>query len=201
MADIARKWRKLLASIKVFVGGCILLIICGVIYSTYVTAAQDGCIVRHKIIISTLKDHVDSGGQIPESISELAGLAYTGGNEKFKLGPSISFERERNDLKYYPCAWSEPGRILLQSSVCGSYVITFGDGSLAVMSYWHRQLGEKQEEKLAGCQQKGRLQASGTCGAKVVIVFFILLVVFFFFIMVIERIMKRRQSKSEQISD
>ena len=113
--------------IKIFLAGCLFVLIGQVILGTYLLTAQDVCGVHHRTILSVLKKHVSTDGKVPQNLSDLG-----------------SFGQNQHDLKYYPDAWNKPGRILLRSSVLNSYVITFGDGSIAMLTYWESRSSEKQ---------------------------------------------------------
>jgi hypothetical protein len=120
MQNVAQKWSRRLFFIKGLIAGFILsLIILGNYFGPYAKVKQGQCFVRHIAIMSALKEHLESGQPIPRNLSE---LAPPEDSDRFRVSRTV---------KYYPDAWNKPGRILLQSSVCGSYVVTFGDGSRA----------------------------------------------------------------------
>lgn len=41
-----------------------------------------------------------------------------------------------NRTYYYPDAWNKPGRILLKRRCGNFYYLTFGDGTIATVTYW-----------------------------------------------------------------
>lgn len=202
MQESAKKWPKRLVFIKGLIAGCIsLLLITGFYYGTYAKVAHGRCMVRHRVIMGALEKHLDSGERIPRNLSELADLEYISDIQKFSISPSVSFEKKRHDLKYYPDAWNKPGRIILQSCVCGSHVVTLGDGSVAVLSYWHYKPEKKQRDETNLSNEEYHLQAPGVYATLPPVVLFILLVVSLFIIVCVERIMKKRQEKPEQVAN
>jgi len=172
-----------------------LLIIVGSYCESYAKVKQGQCVVRHYAILDALKDHIGSGGEIPQNLSELALLEYGDDLHRRNLSTIISFEKDRCDFKYYPDAWNKPGRILLQSSVLGSYVVLFGNGSRATLSYWDYKDDEKEQDQLKFSTEEYYFQARGCLGTVPVLVLFILLVVSFFIIVVVQRVMKRWDAK------
>ena len=196
MVNAAKKWSKMVGSIKVFIGGWILLILLGLVYKGYVNTEKNGSIVRHIIIRRALEDHVNRGGEILQSLSEIDKLQYTSGNEEHSLDSTVSFERANNDFRYYPAAWNRPGEILLQSSVLGSYVVTFGDGSLAVLSYWDRQPRKELINEGGLGNEEHYLRSRCALGTLPVVTLFVLLVVSFFIIVIVERIIKRKRRRA-----
>jgi len=195
MKDIPNKWVRQLALTKAFLGGCIaLLVIGGIGYEACRLAAQDGCIVRHSIFMEVLEHHIASGGHLPINLLELAELERVTELQKYSIGPSVSFEKERRDLQYYPDAWKKPGKIIFQSSVLGSYVVTFGDGSRAVLSryYDYPEHQPDQPLKINKSAGKYRLQGRGFLGTVPVLVLLVFLLVTFIILAIVERVMKKR---------
>ena len=193
MQYVAEKWYRRLVFIKGFTVGCVLaLFITGSFYSTYARVAEGECMVRHLTIMSALKEHVDSRGQIPGDVSKLALLEYTSGMQRQKLSPTISWKEKRQDLRYYPDAWGKPGRIILRSTACGSYVVTFGNGSLAVISYWDYKPEENQQDQVNASREDYHFRAPGVYGTLPWIVSFVLLIVLFFITTILERVIKRK---------
>jgi len=132
------KWIKRLVLIQTFIAAWILLLIVGVFYSAYRLAKQGSCFVSHEVIFVTLKEHIESGGEIPSNLSELTSSKYIHYKRRLVCSNTVSYEEKYYDLKCYPNAWNKPGKILLRSSVLGSYVVTFGDGSssLSRLNLW-----------------------------------------------------------------
>jgi len=187
MPNIVKNWPRRFVFIKGFIIGSILLLLIWGVGQSWVRLLQERCLISHHVIMDALKEHVASGGQMPGNSSELTLLKYTSGARRLSLSPSISFEKERHDLKYHPDAWNKPGRIILQSFVWDSYVVTFGNGSCAVLSYWNDRKG-LDEENL-----KGRKYFLRGRGSYVWLVLLLLLVVSLYIISTVERIMKKKE--------
>lgn len=198
MQKFAKKWPKRLAFIKGFVMGWILLLTIAAFYhGTYKLTKQDQCMVQHLVIMRALKDHIDSGGQVPEDLSELALLEYNvrygdGSTGSEDLSSLISYQKKKYDLRYNSDAWNKPRRIILQSSVLGSYVVAFGNGSWAVLSRCHLKPAETPSDEtnmsaihLSVGERLDALQM-------LMIVIYILLIVCFLTVVVVDRIMKRK---------
>lgn len=187
MQNVSQKWGKRLLFIKGLLAGSILtLVILGIYCGTYAVIKQDQCMVQHIAIIDALEKHLESGQPIPQNLSELASLEYINGDYRFSLSSTVSHQKDKYGFKYYPDAWKKPGRILLQSLVCGSYVITFGDGSRAIVSYWDYKPYEKKPEDVY------LLHSMGAFSTLPVLVFFILLIVSLVTVLIVERVIKRR---------
>lgn len=201
MQNSAEKRPKRLVFIKGLIAGSILsLIILGSYCGSYAVVKQGQCMVRHSAIMTALKEHISSGGQIPQNLSELVLLEYTGTGQRRSLSSVLGFGKERRDLKYYPDAWNRPGEILLQNSVLGSYVVTFGDGSLAVLSYyWDRQPRKELINEGGLGNEEHYLRSRGAHGTLPVVALFVLLVVSFFIIVIAERIIKRKRRRASAL--
>jgi len=197
MQNSAEKRPKRLVFIKGLIAGSILsLIILGSYCGSYAVVKQGQSMVRHIAIMTALKEHISSGGQIPQNLSELALLEYAGTGQRRSLSSVLDFEKERRDLKYYPDAWNRPGEILLQSSVLGSYVVAFGDGSLAALSYWDRQPRKELINEGGLGNEEHYLRSRCALGTLPVVTLFVLLVVSFFIIVIVERIIKRKRRRA-----
>lgn len=151
--------------------------------------------VQHHIITETLEKHIDSGKSLPQNLYELSKLKYTNGNQEEALSWLISNNRDKIHLIYNPSAWDDPSRILLQSSALGKYIVTFGNGTWAVVSRWrykghaHQSLEDADFEK-GGC----RLYTKAYSGLTPLLILFLCLLVSFFVLVIIENIMKKRSN-------
>ena len=183
------RWLKL---IKIAVFFLILFFL--ICYPAYLRMKQDQCMVQHYIITETLKKYVDSRDQIPGNLSELALLEYPQQYMiKENLSSLISFQKKKCDLRYYPDALGDPGRIFLQSLVLGTCVVTFGNGTRAVVSRWkykeHRQLSEDVDLKKGGC----RLYTKAYSGLIPILILFLCLTIPFFILVIVEHIIKKER--------
>ena len=104
--------------------------------------------VQHKAIFKALKNSYAKGGEIPETLAGLTALSYDD-MKNGSISNLIENQLKNYDLRYYPNAFNKPGEIILQSSVSGSYVITFGNGSQSVVSYWRNAQGQNQPSTLS----------------------------------------------------
>jgi len=198
MEHLTEKWSGKLALIKIFIAAWLLLLLIDSIgFKAYMSTLQGRCLVGHELIIKAIEKHISSGEHIPVNLSELASLEFVSKAERFSIAPTISTLKKRYELKYYPEAWRQPGRIFLQSSVCGSYVVTFGSGSQAVLSHWCYELEENLSDKISLSRDEYRLQARGAYATLPAAVFYTLLILSLFLIVVVERIMKKKKDKSE----
>ena len=189
MQNVSQKWGKRLVFIKGFIAGAILLlIIIGTYCGTYAVVKQGQCMVQHRAIMNALKQHLESGKPIPRTLSELAPLEYSD-------GLNLSWILSHPNLKYYPDAWNKPGRIFLQSLVCGSYVVTFGDGTMATLSYWHIRPDEKQPHADKLSKEECNLPITSCINTLTVRVLLILLLSFVT-IFIVERVIKQRNARA-----
>jgi len=134
---IVYTWPKKWIFTKFIMVGCILLLLMATLfYSTYASMSLSGCRVRQMAITQALKERLESGREIPQTVTDLSAIEFTNAGQKLPIYPNVNFEAKHNGLKYYPDAWDKPDSILLQSSVCGLYVVTFGKGSQAVLQTW-----------------------------------------------------------------
>ncbi len=193
MQNVPQKWGKRLVFIKGFIAGAILLlIIIGTYGGTYAVVKQGQCMVQHRAIMSALKEHLGSGRPIPHSLPELASLEYISGSYRFSLSSIVSDP----DFKYYPDAWNKHGRIFLQSLICGSYVVTFGDGAMATLSYWYYKPDEKQPDADKLSKEECKLPIMSCINTLPVHVLLVLLSLSFVTIFIVERIIKQRDARA-----
>lgn len=180
MNVIRIKWLKRLGQTKAFLGGgVVLLIVGGLAYGAYISSVENACLVRHNIVMNCLREHVKSGREIPKSLTELTELEYISGNQK---------------LKYYPDAWSKPGRIFLKSPGVGSYIVTFGDGARTVLNYYDNSTRTQGYETNSN-EITYRLQSKTIFGTLPMLFLLIFLLLAFSAIFIIERIVKKDLEK------
>ena len=101
---------------------------------------DDACLIEidgsarrsQNLTMLLLHQYIDSVGYVPASFVDLRN--------------QYSF---LENVKYYPDAWGEPGRILLCSKwlISGTYVVTFGDGTQASLTRWIYKRHKKSELK------------------------------------------------------
>ena len=166
MSIIRNKWIERLAQTKAFLAGCIvLLIIGGLAYGSYITTVESACLVRQIIITTALREHTKSNGALPENLSELG------------------FDNKKRKMKYYPDAWNKPGKILLISSGVGSYIVTFGDGSRAVLISYDAPSSDEFGH---------RLRSRNILGGLAIFILLIVLILSFFTTFIIEHLIRKR---------
>lgn len=112
------------------------LFVSGLIYTLYLEAIETQTVLRHKVILKALDKSSSLENGIPKDISNLARLKSLNEKEKEDIASSVDSELKRHSLEYYPDSWNKPGKILLESYLFGRKVVTFGDGSEAVVSRW-----------------------------------------------------------------
>ena len=188
MQKNGQNWNRRLIFVRVFLIGALFSMFfifgyCG----TYAQLKQEQCAVRHIAIMRALKKHIESGKPIPRTLSELALLENNGGHN---LSWILSFSK----LKYYPDAWNKSGRIFLQSKVCGSYVVTFGDGVLATLSLWHFGSDVKQQDVDKLSEEERDLPVKGCIHAFPVVLFLFLLMLSLVMVVIVERLIKPKTS-------
>ncbi|MBW8001859.1 MAG: hypothetical protein FVQ80_07520 [Planctomycetes bacterium] len=114
-----------------FLNGVFVILLIGliasIIFPSYKKAKEGACLVQQRFIWKILKEHINSGNKIPSNLSKLASLKYRGTKYEFK---------------YSPNSWGKAGEVLLQHSVFGTHIVTFGDGSSAIL---YRYYNTEQE--------------------------------------------------------
>lgn len=121
-----------------------------------------------RAILDGLHQYIDAGNAVPEKLSML----------------EVEWIK-RTDIEYYPKAWGKTGTILLKSIASGSYVITFGDQTMSILSYWRRAEPGPDVEN-------DRLSIRGVAGEFFPITFFICMVVLFVGSVVADFVLKRK---------
>jgi len=97
-----------------------------------------GCFVRQDVIIRALNEYFNTKGHIPENLDEFSTYeCHIYNNQKTNMYPFIQYQQERYDLRYYPEAWGKPGKMFLVSAYKDGYIVTFGDGSRAILSEYY----------------------------------------------------------------
>ena len=110
---------------------CVGFILCllvlfpiSIIKRNFILLQTGSACINQNIIMKVLSNHIDSGGDTPQNLADL------------------HFPKEIKDIflgtYYYADAWDKPGRILLCKPfpLLRSYVVTFSDGSNAILSNW-----------------------------------------------------------------
>jgi len=191
MDCIIAVWYRRLTVINLFLGGSVFaLIVWGFIYGTCRITIQGGSLVNQRIIMDALKEHFKSTGQIPKKLDELF-LLESDEIDKRNIYISVTSERKWHDIRYYPQAWDKPDRIILESSIVDSKVVTFGNGSTAVLSRWHYNFNGKELDETIIKKEGYRLQ-SQSVSLLIIQVFYVLLIVIFISTIITQRIMKRK---------
>jgi len=144
-----KKYKTLLLSIKITVICFLILFV--YLNPVYLLTIQDRNLVQHHIIRDALYKWFDEKKQIPQTIEDLASLKNANYNpHNDTISSVIKYQRTYHGFEYYPESWNRPGKILLQSSLSGSYVVTFGDGCQAVLYRWYdRELNNKPKRLFA----------------------------------------------------
>lgn len=195
MYESVKKWKNRLILVKGIVLGCaLLLLVIGNYYGSYARIKEGECFVAHHFIMNAIKKCLSSGGEVPAILSEQSSMKFSDDQEQSLL-TIVHHETEKRSLKYYADAWGKPGRVLLRSSVCGSYAVTFGDGSRAVLSYWHKGPVETEPNEIRTIKEGISFVAPGPWSPTSGILALSLLVVCFFAIHIIERFLKKRIGK------
>jgi len=128
--------KRLKLIIFFFLGWFMPMVCMSVFVIPYNKLCLSRCMGAQKIIYEALQKHINTGGETPLNIGELKRLEYISpsGYQQFTIEADISTLERRHDFNFYPDAWNRPGQILLQTSVLGTYVLTFGDGTRAILS-------------------------------------------------------------------
>jgi hypothetical protein len=188
MQKNGQNWNRRLILVKVFLIGAFFSMSFIIGYGgVYAQTKQGQCSVQHIAIMRALKKQIESGKPIPRNLSELAALEYS-------KGLNLSWILSLPKLRYYPDAWNKPGRILLQSKVCGSYVVTFGDCVLAVMSQWYFRSEGKQPDVDKLSEEERNLPMKGCLHALPIVVFLFLLMLSLVMVVIVERLIKPKTS-------
>jgi len=200
MKDFLEKWLKWLAFIKCFLAAGILsFVIIGNYCGPYVVVKQGQSVVRQDFILRVLKTHIASGGQLPMNVAELGSMECTLGGQTEKIPGILSLETSRYGFKYYPEAWNKPGRILLQSLVCGSYVVTFGDGSTAILSHWTSNADGNRQNEESFIENELSLRSYGGCWSTLPVkILFVSLLASFVITVIAGRVIKKKIIKITQ---
>jgi len=199
MCETGKKWNDRLILVRGIILGCALFffLVDGCYYKTYARIKEGECFVTHHFIINAIKNRLSSGGGVPATLSEQSVMDSFDDPEQNLLA-TVRHQTQRRSLKYYADAWDKPGRVLLRSSACGSYAVTFGDGSHAVLSYWHARPVEADPNEvrtIARTMEEGLyFIAPGPWSPTSSILVLFALAVFFCATIIIERILKNRGS-------
>ena len=169
MKNQAAKWRSRLIWIEVVMGSWLLLLVARAIFVGHALSLQGQCMVQHEVILNELTDRFNADSEVPKELSY--------------LDPPLLPEKIQHNLKYDSSAWHKSGKILLHSKIFNSHVITFGDGTVAILSHW--------DDKAEGMNR--RLGRSGPFGPYPVALITKLIAVFFVLIVISERILKKKQ--------
>jgi type II secretory pathway pseudopilin PulG len=188
------KRHRRLVFIKGFILGCILfLLVIGSYYGTYRRVQEGQVLVTHRAIIRALKEHIASQKRLPTTLSELYLLESS---EQNRIGSDLTWipdQIEHRGLTYDPNAWEKAGRILLHSYTCGSYVVTFGDESQAVLSdYWDYDVGENEPNKSADQKVSFCLHGRGPLGVQLMVLSLAVLVICLAATLIVPRVLKVR---------
>ena len=193
MEEVKNKLHKRLHSIKLFLAGWVIaMMVGGSFFVTYRQCLIDACMVKHNIIMSALKRNISLGGQIPKSITDLGSLEYVSTTEyqRFGIAEIVGILEQHYSFEYYPEGLGKPGKILFLSSLPGSFVITFGDGSRAVVSAWYPEFEDVQRSL------KAKVDIT------FLITFSVIPIIIFIMLSLSERIIRRRKAQtSEEVSN
>lgn len=197
MYESGKKWNNRLIFVRGIILGCaLLLFVIGSYYGSYARIKEGECFVAHEFILMTIENCLSSGSGVPATLSEQS-LMELSDDQKQNLLPTVRHETERRSLEYYADAWGKPGRVLLRSSVCDSYAVTFGDGSRAVLSYWQARPAKAEPNEAPTMEEGLSFLAPGPWSPRSGILTLSLLAVFFFAILIIEQILKRRRHEGK----
>ena len=105
-----------------FIVGCICTSVLFLLLQAFRMQAFDRAMIRQISIYIYLAEHYAEKATLPENLSPQA---------------------EEEGMAYNPSAWQMPGQILLERSVSGGKVITFGDGFLVVAKRYFRPTYEQ----------------------------------------------------------
>jgi hypothetical protein len=195
MYEPGKKWiNRLILAKGIILGFALLLFLMGNYYGTYARVKEKECFVAHLFIMRALENHLSSGNEVPATLSEQSLMKFSD-DQKQSLLSTVRHYTERRSLKYYADAWGKPGRVLLRSSVCGSYAVTFGDGSRAVLSYWHEEPAVAEPNEARTIKKGLSFRAPGPWFPTSGILALSMLAVCFFVILIIERILNNRLGK------
>jgi hypothetical protein len=127
------RWNSIYVFFAVYIPS---LFLSGVIYTFYLEAVETQTVLRHKVILKALYAGWSSENGVPQHVSELARSESLDESERKDVENVVRYESKKHSLEYYPNAWNKPGKVLLESYLFGRQVVTFGDGSEAVVSRW-----------------------------------------------------------------
>lgn len=124
MHDIRQKY---INSGKFLIFYALSFLVASVLYTTYLELVESQMVIKQRHLFQILEDRKNDE-IFPKNIEEIALLVTKKSNETRR---NIKY-----NFQYYPAAYMQPGKVLFQSSLLLSDVITFGDGSQAVVTQW-----------------------------------------------------------------
>jgi hypothetical protein len=113
------------------------LLVASLIYTGYLELVEAQTLIKHKEILNALAKSIEIYKVPPNDIDALNALENPKEENGRQLKDIIKTERKKHNLQYYSDAWQKPGEVLLESSLLLSDIITFGDGSQAIVSGWY----------------------------------------------------------------
>ncbi|MCP4259575.1 MAG: hypothetical protein GY774_19000 [Planctomycetes bacterium] len=187
MSESEKKWKNRLILVRGIILGCaLLLFVIGNYYGSYARIKESECFVAHEYILMAIKKRLNSGDGVPATLSEQSVMNSFDDPEQNLLA-TVRHQTQRRSLEYYADAWGKPGRVLLRSSVCGSYAVTFGDGSRAVLSFWNEEPTEADPNEAKAIEKGLYFHAPGPWSPTSGILVLLVLALCFFAILIIER--------------
>ncbi|MBD3353169.1 MAG: hypothetical protein GF364_16935 [Candidatus Lokiarchaeota archaeon] len=179
-----KKGQNILNKIELFIGGGLIILLCFCsIIGTYDHLQSEKLLVRHKICWKQINKYLIENKRPPRNLKEL----YF--NE-------VNFDEKEYNIRYYPNAWDEDGKIMLVSKSLGSYIVTFGDGTIAKISYIDKT---QSNIKNKNSDMINILKTNGILHTNMVAFFFIILL-FVFLIVTTTKYINKRNIKNTKFS-
>jgi hypothetical protein len=134
---------KRIRAAKIFFVAWIVLLLVLIIFQAHILKTQGTRVIRQKILFEALTAFEAAKETVPPVLTDLT-TQSTSQSSKHDLSAIIS-EEKKHGLTYNHKSWQKPGDIFLKTDVGDKSVVTFGDGSFAVVNSLYKKTGESYE--------------------------------------------------------
>ncbi|MBD3350524.1 MAG: hypothetical protein GF364_03460 [Candidatus Lokiarchaeota archaeon] len=158
---------KLLSFIQFFsIGGAAILFFIIIWFPAYERTKQGIEISKQRFIFRRMKERFNYKENLPDDFKEVLLNIY---KEDNLTNDVMKFY---DQTMYNPEAWGKSGKILLYKYILGSYCVTFGDGSIAILTHWKNNF-QREYDKFQYLQG-----VSGVAALPVFLISIFLIIVF-----------------------